>query len=137
MGRAGVGERFPRAARVRRRPDYLAIQNRGRRVAGSHLLLFALPGGGRIGITVSKKVGGAVLRNRVKRWIRDCYRRRRPEFPPGYDLVVVARPPAARADHAVVCGELTSLVRRLGGTPSKDVPPKSVPSKGASSKGAP
>jgi ribonuclease P protein component len=108
-------ERFPRAARVRRRPDYLTIQNRGRRLVGPNLLLFALPGGGRLGVTVSKKVGGAVLRNRVKRWIRDCYRRRRPEFPPGLDLVVVARPPAASADHGAVCNELTSLARRLRG----------------------
>jgi ribonuclease P protein component len=104
---------------VRRRPEYLAIQNRGRRLVGPNLLLFALPvalpGGGRLGVTVSKKVGGAVLRNRVKRWIRDCYRRRRPEFPAGLDLVVVARPPAAKADHGVVCNELASLARRLRG----------------------
>lgn len=137
MGRAGVGERFPRAARVRRRPDYLAIQNRGRRLAGSHLLLFALPGGGRIGITVSKKVGGAVLRNRVKRWIRDCYRRRRPEFPSGFDLVVVARPPAARADHAAVCGELTSLARRLIATAPKDRASRGTPPRGTPPKDAP
>ena len=121
MGAAAVverrRERFPGAARGRRRPEYLAIQNRGHRLAGPNLLLFALPGGGRLGVTVSKKVGGAVLRNRVKRWIRDCYRRRRPEFPPGLDLVVVARPPAAKADHGAVCKELTSLARRLRGAP--------------------
>jgi ribonuclease P protein component len=99
---------------VRRRKEYLTIQNRGRRVAGPNLLLFARAGAGRIGITVSKKVGGAVLRNRVKRWIRECYRRRRPDFPAGLDLVVVARPPAAVASHAVVCQELTALARRLG-----------------------
>ena len=125
MGAAAVverrRERFPGAARVRRRPEYLAIQNRGRRLVGPNLLLFALPGavpgGGRLGVTVSKKVGGAVLRNRVKRWIRDCYRRRRPEFPSGLDLVVVARPPAAKADHGAVCNELASLARRLRGAP--------------------
>ena len=107
-------ERLPRAARVRHRKDYLAIQNGGRRVAGPNLLLFALSGGGRIGITVSRKVGGAVLRNRVKRWIRECYRRRRPDFPADLDLVVVARPGAASTSQAVVCKELASLARRLG-----------------------
>ena len=125
-------ERLPRAARVRHRSDYLAIQNRGRRVAGPNLLLFALasqaqegpPGQqrtqgrqgrqGRIGITVSKKVGNAVVRNRVKRWIRECYRRSRPQFPTRLDLVVVARPAAAAASHAVVCRELTTLARRFG-----------------------
>jgi len=110
-------ERFPAAARVRRRPEYLTIQNRGRRVSGPNLLLFALPGDGRLGITVSKKVGDAVRRNRVKRWIRECYRRRRPEFPPGLDLVVVARPPAASADHQTVCRELATLARRMGPRP--------------------
>jgi ribonuclease P protein component len=128
-------ERLPRAARVRHRTDYLAIQNRGRRVAGPNLLLFALAGPssegspgsagpagpagrqgrqGRIGITVSKKVGNAVVRNRVKRWIRECYRRRRPQFPDRLDLVVVARPASATASHAVVCRELTALARRFG-----------------------
>jgi ribonuclease P protein component len=121
LGVAVVGdrrrERFPAAARVRRRPEYLTIQNRGRRLSGPNLLLFALPGDGRLGVTVSKKVGGAVLRNRVKRWIRECYRRRRPEFPRGVDLVVVARPPAASADQATVCRELTGLARRVGPPP--------------------
>jgi ribonuclease P protein component len=106
-------ERFPPAVRVRRRTDYLAIQNRGRRVSGPNLLLFARPGAGRLGITVSRKVGGAVLRNRLKRWIRECYRRRRAELPAGVDLVVVARPPAAGAAHDVICREITALAGRL------------------------
>src|SRR3954452_2517335 len=98
-------------------PTNPRVQKPGGWVVAPHLLLFALPvavpGGGRLGVTVSKKVGNAVLRNRVKRWIRDCYRRRRPEFPAGLDLVVVARPPAAKANHGAVCNELASLARRL------------------------
>ena len=106
-------ERFPPAVRVRRRTDYLAIQNRGRRVSGPHLLLFARGGGDRVGVTVSRKVGGAVLRNRLKRWIRECYRLRRGELPRGFDLVVVARPSAASAPHDVICGEMVALAGRL------------------------
>ena len=67
-----------------------------------------------MGVTVSRKVGGAVLRNRVKRWIRECYRRRADEFPAGMDVVVVARPDAAAAGQSVVCRELAALARRLG-----------------------
>ncbi len=63
-----------------------------------------------------------MLRNRVKRWIRECYRRRRPEFPPGLDLVVVARPPAAKADHGVVCSELASLAPSVEGRAREDDP---------------
>lgn len=107
------GQRFPRAARVRKRADYLAIQNRGRRVSGPHLMLFARGGADRVGVTVSRKVGGAVLRNRLKRWIRECYRRRRGELPRGFDLVVVARPAAAAAGHDVICGEMLALAGRL------------------------
>lgn len=114
MSAGAPRERLPRAARVRRRPEYLLIQNRGRRVGGAHLLLFALPGTGRLGITVSKKVGGAVQRNRVKRWIRDCFRRSRSRFPEALDLVVVARPGAAAATHDAVCRELASLAGRFG-----------------------
>jgi ribonuclease P protein component len=107
-------QRFPRAARVRKRSDYLAIQNRGRRVAGPNFLLFGQPGAGRLGITVSRKVGGAVLRNRLKRWIRECWRLRRPASPPPIDLVVVARPPAAEADYSSLCREIGLLAGRLG-----------------------
>jgi len=99
---------------VRLRVDYLAIQNRGRRVGGTNLLVFALAGSGRMGITVSRKVGGSVVRNRVKRWIRECYRRRRTDFPGQIDFVVVARPAAAEAGHAGICRELATLARRLG-----------------------
>jgi ribonuclease P protein component len=113
-GAAEQRERFPRAARVRRRPEYLAIQNRGRRVSGTNLMLFAVAGSGRMGVTVSRKVGGAVVRNRVKRWIRECYRRGRGAFPGEVDFVVVARPAAADAGHAGICRELTALARRLG-----------------------
>jgi ribonuclease P protein component len=107
-------ERLPRAARVRRRTDYLTIQNQGRRVGGTHLMIFARAGSGRIGITVSRKVGGAVVRNRVKRWIRECYRRRRTDFPGQVDFVVVARPAAAAAGHGGICRELSALARRIG-----------------------
>ena len=58
-------------------------------------------------------VGGAVVRNRVKRWLRECYRRRRPELPAGIDLVVVARPAAANADYESVCRELAQLALRF------------------------
>ena len=61
-------------------------------------MVFALAGSGRMGITVSRKVGGAVVRNRVKRWIRECYRRRHDgAFPAQVDFVVVARPGPRRA----------------------------------------
>ena len=99
-------------------PDYLAIQNGGRRVGGTQSDgLFALAGSGRLGITVSRKVGGAVVRNRVKRWIRECYRRGRRAFPGQVDFVVVARPAAADAGH----GGHLPRAGRAGAAPRSEV----------------
>jgi ribonuclease P protein component len=69
----------------------------------------------RFGATVSRKVGGAVLRNRVKRWIRESCRRMQDQFPPGVDVVVVARPSAASAGYEPTARELATLARRLRG----------------------
>jgi ribonuclease P protein component len=51
----------------------------------------------RLGVTVSRRVGGAVVRTRVKRLLREWFRRHRSLFPKGKDIVVVARPAAAEA----------------------------------------
>ena len=119
---AAGGEGFPRARRVRKRLDYLRIQNQGRRYSTPHMLVFAIPnpepseGSGpatRFGVTVSRKVGNAVTRNRVKRWIRESCRRWGPELPHSLDIVVVARPQAARAGFAPISTELASLTKRL------------------------
>ena len=116
MAGAG-GEALPRARRVRKRLDYLRIQNQGRRFSTTHYLVFVLPVSPsretRFGVTVSRKVGNSVTRNRVKRWIRESCRRLVRELPPSFDLVVVARPQAARAGFAPTAAELASLTKRL------------------------
>ena len=114
------GEGLPRARRVRKRADYLAIQGAGRRFSGDHYMLFARraegePGPARLGVTVSRKVGGAVLRNKVKRWVRESCRRMQRDLPTGMDLVVVARPSAARSGYGPTAAELANLARRLRG----------------------
>ena len=113
-------ETFPRAARLTRRPDFLTVQERGRRVSGSSYLLLALArqgapegAGARLGITVSKKVGKAAVRNQVKRWVRESYRRMSDLAPPGTDLVVVARTGAAGSSLLATTAELRGLLRRL------------------------
>lgn len=67
----------------------------------------------RIGITVSSKVGNAVERNRVKRWVREAWREIRPELPP-VDLVVIARPAAVRMGLDGARRALAAAGRALG-----------------------
>jgi ribonuclease P protein component len=84
---------------VRRRRDFLEVQGRGNRIYSGELVVLALDSGGarpRIGITVSSKVGNAVERNRVKRWIRAAWREVAADLP-AVDLVVIARPAALGA----------------------------------------
>jgi ribonuclease P protein component len=72
----------------------------------------------RFGITVTRKVGGAVVRNRVKRWVRESCRRLKRQLPDGLELVIVARPSAANAGYGPTASELANLARRLRGAAS-------------------
>jgi ribonuclease P protein component len=80
---------------VRKRPEFLEIQATGRRVTtpGFFLILRAASGGAhtRIGVTASRKVGCAAVRNRAKRLVREAFRATRDLWGPGLDLVVVVR----------------------------------------------
>src|SRR5437764_13610453 len=96
-------ESFRPSERLRKRSEFLRVQRQGRKLGTPHFLLFLLPGPGerpRLGITVSKKVGGAVERNRIKRLVREVFRRNQSVFPAGKDLVVVARRGAGGLDYA-------------------------------------
>lgn len=110
---------LPKSCRLRKRPEFLATQRRGRKLITKSFLFFALPvehGGVRLGITVSRKVGVAVVRNRVKRLLREAFRLHQHELPSGLDLVAIARSEAATPPDSLaqVEGELLEVRRRLG-----------------------
>lgn len=69
---------------------------------------------GRIGITVSRKVGTAVIRNRIKRLVREYYRHHKGAFV-ALDVNVIARRGAEKLDYRLVCLELDRVVERLAG----------------------
>lgn len=117
-GEAPGDARFPRTHRLRRRGDFLRVQRDGARVHTRHFVVVVLPraeGGAlrRLGITVTKKVSGAVGRNRVKRVVREVFRLNRHLFPEGCDVVVIAKSGAPALGYGEAVAELASVRRAL------------------------
>ena len=86
-------------------------------VANSYFVLYARPnrsGHNYVGITVSKKLGHAVVRNRTRRRIREIYRLHEEAFLPGWDIVVVARTRAVYADFAQLTDAYMTAARKAG-----------------------
>ncbi|MEW5742717.1 MAG: ribonuclease P protein component [Myxococcota bacterium] len=101
--------------RLRRRSEFLKVQERGAKLSADCLLVLALPNGRadgltRLGLTVSTKVGNAVVRNRLRRQLRELFRTRRHALPRGLDMVIIARTSAAEADF----GRLTRAFEKVG-----------------------
>ena len=85
--------------------------------ANGFLVLYARrnrTGGNRVGITVGKKLGHAVVRNRVRRRIREVYRLNEEKFQPGWDIVVVARGRCIDADFQKLTHAYLSLAEKAG-----------------------
>ena len=86
-------------------------------VANSYLVLYARRnrlGHNEVGITVSKKLGKAVIRNRTRRRLREVYRLNEELFTPGWDIVVVARTRAVDADFGKLTAAYLSLAEKAG-----------------------
>lgn len=106
---------YPGTLRLKRRADFLAVQGRGRKIHTPHFvvcLMSRAEGDPRLGITVTKKVAGAVGRNRVKRILREVFRCNRSQFPPSTDVVVVAKDGAPLLSRGAVESELLGALTR-------------------------
>ena len=96
--RPGVAARRSKRGRLSRSAEFDRVFRQGRSIANRVLVLYAFPraeeGEPRLGVSVSKRVGGAVERNHVKRLLREAFASESSGLPDGVDIVVVARPEA-------------------------------------------
>lgn len=105
--------------RLRRPQEFRRLSAAGRRRSGPNFVVLSAARGRdegrqgcRLGLTVSRKVGGAVVRNRVKRRVREWFRNTRGSIGEGIDFVVIARAGAAGLAYRALTDELDGLVRR-------------------------
>jgi ribonuclease P protein component len=113
----GAGQQLPRAARLRDSRDFQRVNRTGKRRASAHFVVViaasrAEGGAPKLGLAVSRRVGNAVARNRVKRRVREWFRRAAAELPEATDWVVIARAGAAGLDRGAVEAELAGLAAR-------------------------
>jgi ribonuclease P protein component len=117
----------PKRRRLSRSAEFERVYRQGRSKGNRYLVLYAFPRGDedtreegpRLGLSVSRRVGGAVERNRVKRTLREAFWAEAERLPDGSDYVVVARPDARelaeREGTHGMRGALSELVAGLGG----------------------
>jgi ribonuclease P protein component len=106
-----------RRMRLRRTNDVRRVYDKGRSWAHPLLVLIIRPNGldfSRVGVTASRRVGGAVARNRAKRLLREAARRLYPQFGAGRDVMLVARVNILKAKEPQVEKALASLLKRAG-----------------------
>jgi ribonuclease P protein component len=114
-------EALPKEKRLAKRREFLRVYETGRKIFSRYSVLFFAANDlpySRIGITATKKLGKATLRNRLKRWTREVYRREREPLAldaRSLDLVVNVKPNAAGASWIDYRDDLQRALRRIAG----------------------
>ena len=112
----GQDQDFPRAFRLTSRRQFLTVYEQGHRASCPSFTVFGLPNSidhCRMGVTVTRKIGGAVVRNRAKRLLREVFRRRGRQLQPPIDLVVNVRHGLFRSDIGQIERDLVQCFDRL------------------------
>ena len=110
-------ERLGRRQRLTRSSEFQEAYAQGRRWGGRYMTLWLRAGEGaslRLGVVTSRKVGGAVARNRARRLLREAYRRNRHRLSGEVDVILIARQPILKAKWEEIVGDLLELAKRAG-----------------------
>jgi ribonuclease P protein component len=109
---------FPRSARILRSADFRTVYDKGIRVSSPMFAAFCLARGdgesARLGLTVPRAIGGAVLRNRIKRRLREAFRMHRAEFGSRWDIVLNPRRAALAAPFAEIERAFQKVIEKCG-----------------------
>lgn len=119
-------ERFPKYLRIRKRKEFLEIQYKGRKINTEHFLIcikerernglqgYCVP---RLGITTSKKIGKSTIRNKVKRILREVFRKNKYRWIEGVDIVIIVKPreDLRNLDYYKVESELNTVLLKSKG----------------------
>lgn len=106
---------FSRTHRLLKSRDFVSTMDSGKKIVSPNLVVIGTRSSltdGRIGLVVSKKVGTAVTRNRIKRNLRECFRHLKHRFP-GIDVVVIARHTCGKASGQLLCKTLEQTLESL------------------------
>ena len=102
---------------IKENRTFRRIYNKGRSAVTPFLVLYCRPNGrpcNRLGVTVSTKLGGAVVRNRARRRLREVYRLAQPNMRQGYDIILVARSRAVNGPYDRLTAAFDKACRQLG-----------------------
>lgn len=111
-----MDERLRPVERIRRKKDFIELYRKGRRLRGRYFHLVFQPNGleySRLGVVVSRKIGKATARNRVKRWFRELFRRNKNLLPGPVDLIFIARSDICGRTRDEVEAEFKAVLARL------------------------
>ena len=110
------GQTFPREARLVRRSEFDAVYRSGKRLSSSHFTVFVRSNGlgaSRFGFSIKKTLGGAVVRNRIRRRVREIVRCHRQEIPAGWDIVIHPKSSVGKAPFAALTEDLVRVLKKL------------------------
>lgn len=133
-----MGEKLLASDRLKRRADFERVQSKGRKVHSARFLFLVLPredpaARSRLGLTVTRKVANAVGRNRIKRVLREVFRKNRAFFPSGCDVVVIAKdraPGLGYEDTRAEVEQSSAALHRAGSAPPNSGSPRNQEKRG-------